>query len=155
MLARTASYKPAIHWCARAPEYDDAKYIDDVLAKVRDFVHVDNDRVGMIGMSDGGRFAEDYAGTHKGISAVVAESGTWMQGEKPPEHGVNFMEVHGTRDHMLPFDQGQNGDNSRGFMSWLASSFIPNTSESRPWQQEQVWRTADGATKPATVTDDG
>jgi poly(3-hydroxybutyrate) depolymerase len=137
------------------PSYDDAKYVDDVISKVKSSVTVDNDRVGMIGMSDGGRFAEDYAGTHQGISGVVAESGTWMQGEKPPEHGENVMEVHGTSDHMLPFDQGKNGSNNRGFMSWLASSWIPGTSESRPWQQEQVWRAADGATTPAKVTDNG
>ena len=137
------------------PSYDDAKYVDDVISKVKSTVNVDNDRVGMIGMSDGGRFAEDYAGSHQGISGVVAESGTWMQGEKPPEHGENVMEVHGTSDHMLPFDQGKNGSNNRGFMSWLASSWIPGTSESRPWQQEQVWRAADGATTPAKVTDNG
>lgn len=137
--------------------YDDAKYLDRVIADVGARVNVDESRIGVAGMSDGGRAAEQYVLDRPGkFSALSVMHGTWMNGEKRPAAGTGLptMIMHGTSDYMLPFDQGKDGffgEKGRGIMSWLASSFIPGTSESRPHQQIGVFKEANACEGEPTV----
>ncbi len=88
--------------------------------------------------------------------------GTWMNGERKPEAGTGapIMFVHGTEDYMLPHNQGEKVflpepgvevEQGRGFMAWLASSFTPHTTESRPGQQVGVWKEANACEGNATI----
>lgn len=128
--------------------YDDAKFFDRVIADVGARVQTDPDRIGIAGMSDGGRAAQQYALERPGkINALVAQQGTWMDGNKRPEAGSGLptMLVNSTRDYMLPDDQGEKGlfgEKGRGMMSWIASSFIEGTKDSRPNQQLGVFKDA-------------
>ncbi|MBK9141890.1 MAG: hypothetical protein IPM23_05295 [Candidatus Melainabacteria bacterium] len=121
--------------------YDDGAYLDRVVADVGNRVHVDDTRIGVAGMSDGGRAAEQYVLDRPGkFAALSVMHGTWMNGEEHPKAGTGLpiMLTHGTADYMLPFDQGDSGllgEKGRGMMSWLASPWIPGTSDSRPKQQ--------------------
>lgn len=144
-------------------QFDDAKYLDNVLADVKGRINVDEKRIGLTGMSDGGRAAEQYALDRPGtFSALGVMHGTWMQGEKMPEKGsgMPIMIVHGTSDHMLPYDQGKltwgplSGVSVEGpgFMAVGASPFIPGTADSRPWQQVPVFANANDCTGAPTVS---
>jgi poly(3-hydroxybutyrate) depolymerase len=138
-------------------KYDDAKYLDRVLADVGARVQTDESRIGIAGMSDGGRAAEQYALERPGkINALVTQQGTWLDGNKKPEAGTGLptMMVNSTADYMFPDDQGQTGffgqEKGRGMMSWLASSWIPGTSASRPDQQLGVFKDANACAGDAT-----
>jgi len=139
-------------------KYDDAKYLDRVVDDVGARVNVDESRVGLVGMSDGGRAAEQYALDRPGkFNALSVMHGTWMQGERRPEAGTGLptMITHGTSDKMLPFEQGKDGwlgEKGRGLMSWVSSSFIPGTSESRPHQQIDVMKDANACEGEPTKT---
>jgi len=133
------------------PKYDDAKYLDRVIADVSARVQVDDTRIGMAGMSDGGRAAEQYALEHPGkVSALVAMNGTWMEGNKTPEagNGLPTMLINSGMDHMLPHNQGEGWlwAKGRGMMSKLAAPWIPGTGESRPGQQLGVFKDANQCT---------
>ncbi len=138
--------------------YDDAKYLDRVVADVGARVNVDDTRIGVAGMSDGGRAAEQYVLDRPGkFAALSIMHGTWMEGERRPEAGTGLptMITHGTWDFMLPFDQGKDGwfgQKGRGSMSWAYSSFIPGTSESRPHQQIGAFKEANACEGEPTVT---
>ena len=132
------------------PSYDDAKFLKDALAKVNSGLKVDHSRVGVVGMSDGGRFAQDFAAANPGVfSSVVSFEGTHMSGDPVvPKAGENVMIVHGLNDHTLPWDQ--QGRWSRGILSVLSSPIISNTELSRPAEQVEMWLKADGAKGPNT-----
>lgn len=139
--------------------YDDATYLDRVIADVGNRVNVDDSRMGIAGMSDGGRAAEQYALDRPGkFSALSIMHGTWMNGERKPEAGTGtpIMIVHGTDDYMLPHNQGSSEgrlwEKGRGFMSLLASWHIPHTTESRPGQQIGVFKDANQCEGEATQT---
>ena len=142
------------------PSYDDAKFVDNVLQTVKNGLNVDSSRVGMIGMSDGGRFAQDYAASRPGtISSVVSFEGTRMANDSlVPKAGENVMIVHGLDDHTLPWDE--TGWWSRGILSVAASAIMQNTQNSRPADQVSTWLKADGIQGPTSdqwrqVTDYG
>jgi poly(3-hydroxybutyrate) depolymerase len=142
------------------PSYDDAKFVDNVLQAVKNGLNVDSSRVGMIGMSDGGRFAQDYAASRPGtISSVVSFEGTRMANDSlVPKAGENVMIVHGLDDHTLPWDE--TGWWSRGILSVAASAIMQNTQNSRPADQVSTWLKADGIQGPTSdqwrqVTDYG
>lgn len=140
---------------AEDKKFDDAKYLDNVLADVKGRINVDEKRIGLTGMSDGGRAAEQYALDRPGtFSALGVMHGTWMEGEKMPAKGsgLPIMIVHGTSDHMLPYDQGKLRGDGRGFMAVGASPFVPGTVYSRPWQQVPVFANANDCTGAPKVT---
>lgn len=143
-------------------QHDDVKYLDNVLSDVKARIAVDETRIGLTGMSDGGRAAQQFALDRPGtFSALGVMHGTWMQGERMPAKGSGtpIMFVHGTSDYMLPYDQGKPTwgvagptTEGRGFMALGASPFVPGTIDSRPWQQVPVWSNANDCTGAPKVS---
>lgn len=118
---------------------DDRVYMDNVLADLSERVQT-ADKVGMMGFSDGGRFAQVYAADRPGkVAGVVSMSGTWMEGDRKPTEGVPMMIIHGDSDATLPYDGGL-GSTSRK-MEWLTST---NLDKSKPFMQAKIWSQASG-----------
>lgn len=95
--------------------YDDRVYLDNVLDDLAKRTSMAQ-KVGLMGFSDGGRFAAVYAADRpERVAGVVSLSGTWMDGANGnPEKPMPFMAVHGTNDGMLPYNGGF-GDTSEEF----------------------------------------
>ncbi len=117
--------------------YDDRVYVDNVLKDLRGKSRM-ADKVGLIGFSDGARFAEVYAADRPDkVAGVVAMSGTWMDGDRAPEKAVPIMIVHGDKDGILPYNGGA-GSTSEWVM-------VPtNLDKSKPFMQAKVWSAAGG-----------
>lgn len=117
--------------------YDDRVYVDNVLKDVHTKTRM-ADKVGLIGFSDGARFAEVYAADRPDkVAGIVAMSGTWMDGDRAPEKAVPIMIVHGDKDGILPYKGGA-GSTSEWVM-------VPtNLNKSKPFMQAKVWSAAGG-----------
>lgn len=117
--------------------YDDRDYLDDVLSDISKKTTA-ADKVGLIGFSDGARFAEVYAADRpERVAGIVAMSGTWMKGDKAPVKPVPIMIVHGDKDEILPY-RGGAGDTSEEVL-------IPtNLESSQPPLQALVWSEVGG-----------
>lgn len=130
--------------------YDDRVYMDNVLADLGTKTQM-ADKVGMLGFSDGGRFAQVYGADRPDrVAGVVSLHGTWMEHDAKPEDGLPVMIVHGTEDETLPYNGGL-GSTSRK-MEWLVDT---NLEQSKPFMQAQVWSAANGFEGDPTVTRDG
>ncbi len=117
--------------------YDDRRYMDNVLRDLNDRTHR-AEKVGMIGFSDGARFAEVYAADRPNkVAGIVSMSGTWMQGDTAPKSAVPIMIVHGSKDEMLPYDGGVGRTSER-------VPIATNLDKSQPYMQAQVWSAAGG-----------
>jgi poly(3-hydroxybutyrate) depolymerase len=119
--------------------YDDRVYMDNVLNDLAARSKM-ADKVGMIGFSDGARFAEVYAADRpERVAGVVSMSGTWMEGDAAPSKAIPMMIVHGDKDEMLPYKGGL-GDTSE------ETPIATNLDKSRPAMQAKVWSEAGGGT---------
>lgn len=117
--------------------YDDRVYMDNVL---NDLSHRAQtaDKVGMIGFSDGARFAAVYAADRPDrVAGVVSMSGTWMEGDAAPTKAIPMMIVHGDKDEMLPYTGGF-GDTSEEV------PIATNLDRSKPALQAKIWSEAGG-----------
>jgi poly(3-hydroxybutyrate) depolymerase len=96
------------------------------------------DKVGMIGFSDGARFAAVYAADRPDrVAGVVSMSGTWMEGDAAPTKAIPMMIVHGDKDEMLPYTGGF-GDTSEEV------PIATNLDRSKPALQAKIWSEAGG-----------
>lgn len=119
--------------------YDDRVYMDKVLNDLSTRTQM-ADKVGMLGFSDGARFAEVYAADRpERVAGVVSMSGTWMDGDAAPSRAVPMMIVHGDKDEMLPY-RGGVGDTSE------ETPIATNLDKSRPAMQAKIWSEAGGGT---------
>ncbi|MCU1396709.1 MAG: uncharacterized protein JWM34_5137 [Ilumatobacteraceae bacterium] len=92
-------------------QVDDSAYLIDIIHQVEADYNVDRKRVYLVGHSNGGfmsyRMACDHADE---IAAIVSLAGaTWEDTTKcTPSEPVSVLEVHGTGDHTIAYDGGQN-----------------------------------------------
>lgn len=125
--------------------YDDRNYLDNVLNDLSSRSRT-ADKVGLIGFSDGARFAEVYAADRpERVAGIVAMSGTWMEGDKAPEKAVPIMIVHGDKDEMLPYNGGL-GDTSEEVL------IATNLEKSKPFMQAKIWSAAGGGDGTVTTS---
>ncbi|MBC7999056.1 MAG: dienelactone hydrolase family protein [Leptolyngbya sp.] len=118
---------------------DDRVYMDNVLADLSKLVQT-ADKVGMMGFSDGGRFAQAYAADRPGkVAGVVSMSGTWMEGDRKPTEAVPMMIIHGDSDETLPYGGGFGSTSSK--MDWVTPT---NLGKSQPFMQAKIWSQAAG-----------
>lgn len=119
--------------------YDDREYLDNVIADLGQRSKT-ADKVGLMGFSDGARFAQVYAADRADkVAGVVSMSGTWIEGESKPAEAVPMMIVHGDSDKTLPYDGGT------GIMTMgIAKMMDTNLEKSQPFMQSRVWSEAAG-----------
>ena len=119
--------------------YDDRVYLDNVIADLGQRSKT-ADKVGLMGFSDGARFAQVYAADRADkVAGVVSMSGTWIEGESKPVEAVPMMIVHGDSDKTLPYDGGT------GIMTMgIAKMIDTNLEKSQPFMQSRVWSEAAG-----------
>lgn len=121
------------------PTYDDRNYLDNVIADLGRRAQT-ADKVGLMGFSDGARFAQVYAAERADkVAGVVSMSGTWIEGEQKPKEAVPMMIVHGDSDKTLPYE-GSTGIISMG----VAKLMDTNLEKSQPFMQSKVWSEAAG-----------
>lgn len=118
---------------------DDRVYLDNVLDDLNERCWT-NGRVGLLGHSDGARFAQIYAGSRpERVAALVALNGTTMEGDPAPAAGVPIKIVHGLKDEMLPWYGGMGAVSARVN---AALSRGTNLDRSVPFKQPEIWRNA-------------
>lgn len=117
--------------------YDDRDYLDNVLKDLSTKSNT-SDKVGLIGFSDGARFAEVYAADRpERVAGIAAMSGTWMKGDQAPTKAVPIMIVHGEKDEILPYRGGEGTTSNK-------ISVETNLNKSLPSLQAKVWSEAGG-----------
>ncbi len=119
--------------------YDDRNYLDNVIADLGQRSKT-AEKVGLMGFSDGARFAQVYAADRADkVAGVVSMSGTWIEGESKPKEAVPMMIVHGDTDKTLPYEGGT------GIMTMgIAKMMDTNLEKSQPFMQSKVWSEASG-----------
>jgi poly(3-hydroxybutyrate) depolymerase len=126
--------------------YDDRNYLDNVVADLGQRSKI-AEKVGLMGFSDGARFAQVYAADRADkVAGVVSMSGTWIEGESKPKEAVPMMIVHGDRDKTLPYDGGT-GIMTKG----IAKMMDTNLEKSQPFMQSKVWSEAAGGDGTITL----
>jgi polyhydroxybutyrate depolymerase len=104
------------HCCgpARLTRTDDVGFIDRVIARVRERFPVDESRVFVVGLSNGGMLAHRYAAERSDVVAAVAVvsgtiGGAAATGEPvwqipAPARPVPILIIHGSADDRIPYD---------------------------------------------------
>lgn len=122
-----------------AENYDDRAYLNDVLSDLSKRA-LTSKRVGLLGHSDGARFAQIYAAQQSDkVAAVLAIHGTTMAGDPAPVSGTPIKIVHALGDTMLPWSGGMGRVSARVN---AALSLGTNLAKSTPYLQPEIWRAA-------------
>lgn len=91
----------------RGSTVDDSNYIKDLIDAVKKKYSVDNDRVYLIGHSNGGfmshRVAYDHPETIAAIASLAGASLAEMNGSTP-SRPVNILQIHGTKDSTIRYE---------------------------------------------------
>lgn len=110
-------------YAASAPGADLA-FVCAVLARLRSRFRIDNDRIHVVGKSNGGGFAALLAHELAGeIAAIASVAGAYYpqsggRGGRAPF--VPLLEVHGTADAVMRYDGGhRHGEDYPPVMTWL------------------------------------
>ncbi|MGH9000463.1 MAG: alpha/beta hydrolase family esterase [Acidimicrobiia bacterium] len=88
---------------------DDVAYLDDVIEEITAGYNVDDDRVYLVGHSNGGFMSHRYACDRPGtVAAIVSLAG--MQWDDPercgPSEDVSVLQVHGNEDELARYEGG-------------------------------------------------
>jgi polyhydroxybutyrate depolymerase len=94
-------------------EVDDSAYIRSIIDPMKQRYNVDEDRVYLIGHSNGGfmsfRMAYDHSDT---IAAIASLAGAnHMEQRDPPPNPVHILQIHGTIDETIQFQGGDIREN--------------------------------------------
>jgi poly(3-hydroxybutyrate) depolymerase len=120
--------------------YDDRNYLSDVISDLEKRSRTSK-TVGLLGHSDGARFAQIYAARETDrVAAVVAIHGTTMAGD--PALG----------DNMLPWNGGMGPVSVKVN---AALSLGTNLAKSTPYLQPELWRAANHCSKNYDVQQNG
>jgi polyhydroxybutyrate depolymerase len=92
---------------------DDVTYLDAVIDDVGARYRVDPKRIFVMGLSNGGYLAYRYACDRAGrVAAIVSQAGAmWSDATRcKPSQPVAVLQIHGTRDDMVPYEGQGTGD---------------------------------------------
>mgnify|MGYP001247248579 CR=1 FL=1 len=96
-------------------EVDDSNYLQRVIEKVKAGYSIDDNRVYLIGHSNGGfmshRMAADHPDTIAAIASLAGAAPAELSGPKP-RRPVNILQIHGTGDTTIKYDGGEIADNA-------------------------------------------
>ncbi len=122
-----------------AENYDDRAYLNDVLSDLGRRA-VTSTKIGLLGHSDGARFAQIYAAQQTDrVAAVLAIHGTTMAGDPAPASGTPIKIIHALGDTMLPWNGGLGRVSAKVN---AALSLGTNLAKSTPYKQPEIWRAA-------------
>ena len=89
---------------------DDAAFIIDVIERVKNDHDVDESRVFVTGVSNGGfmtqRLAIEHSETFAAAAVVIASMGKPLKARFTPKHPVSIAFLNGTADPFIPFEGG-------------------------------------------------
>jgi len=95
-------------------DVDDSGYIRNLIDEIKGHYSVDENRVYLIGHSNGGfmsyRMAVDHPDTIAAIASLAGAAPNELSGPKP-EHPVSILQIHGTEDQVILYDGGWIGFN--------------------------------------------
>ncbi len=90
-------------------DVDDVAYVESVIDEISEGYNVDDDRVYLIGHSNGGFMAHRFACDRPGrVAAIVSLAGAqWKDPSRcEPSQPVNVLQVHGDRDETIEYGGG-------------------------------------------------
>lgn len=124
---------------------DDVGFVAAVIDDVEKQVAIDRRRVYVAGFSNGGMLTHRVAlALGEKIAAAAVVSGAVFGNEAGPRAPVPMLIIHGEKDDVVPFGGGKS---PTGFVA--RSQTLPFQPVARA---VDFWRTADGCTRPPTVT---
>lgn len=84
---------------------DDVNFLRKIIEKTEQDLLIDGKRIYMAGLSNGGMMTFKAAGELSDRLAAVAVISSAMSGsEPPPKHPLSVLNVHGTRDTIIPYE---------------------------------------------------
>jgi polyhydroxybutyrate depolymerase len=90
---------------ADAKKPDDIGFLRKVLDDVATVANVDKKRVYVVGMSNGGMMAYRAAAEMSDrFAAMASVTGTLVTDSWTPKHSMPVLEIHGTKDGLVPFE---------------------------------------------------
>jgi len=90
---------------------DDHDFLEHVIEVIRSAYHVDSKRIYLVGWSNGGVMAYEFAARHSELIAAVvalAPALTVNALSTPPAQPVNILHIQGTDDPLVPYEGGIN-----------------------------------------------
>ena len=89
-------------------EVDDVGYITGIIDEMKSTYSVDEDRVYLIGHSNGGFMSFRLAYEHSGTIAAIASlaGANHMEAREAPPNGVHVLQIHGTADSVILYGGG-------------------------------------------------
>jgi polyhydroxybutyrate depolymerase len=123
---------------------DDAGYLRALILEISRRFQVDQKRIYLIGVSNGGFMAHRMACQHADLIAAIASfagTGSPDPTQCAPSQPVNILHIHGTADNTVPY--------------WGGSANLPNVPENMAQflgapQIIQRWAALNGASNPVT-----
>jgi len=92
---------------ARVEGVDDVKFIDRLIERFKTAMPIDGSRVFVVGLSNGGMMAYRLAcELSQSITAIASVAGTTAVATCHPTRPVSVLEIHGTRDELVPYAGG-------------------------------------------------
>ena len=102
---------------AESKNVDDVAFISQLIDSLVRDAHIDPKRVFVTGMSNGGMMAHRLAcEISDRIAAVASVSGALTFDACHPARSISILEMHGTTDPLVPFDEQLTG----GMMRWAS-----------------------------------
>ena len=111
--ANGTGFDPLLTWNAGsfplaspgAKKPDDIGYLKKVLDDIATVANVDKSRVYVVGMSNGGMMAYRCATEMSDrFAAMASVTGTLVAEKWEPKHPMPVLEIHGTKDGLVPFE---------------------------------------------------
>lgn len=133
----------------RKRQYDDAKFVDDILSHVDKQVRIG--QVGLAGFSEGAGMAMHMAGIlpEEKLLGVASLSGAVLGTEGPIRKGLTTVIVLGGNDKTLPIEGGSNGPTK--WINWLGHNRV--TQFSRPLALAPALAEHHGIKSPPTISE--
>jgi polyhydroxybutyrate depolymerase len=87
-------------------EVDDSAYIADIIKEVKSKFTVDNNRIYLVGHSNGGFMSYRAAYEHSDTIAAIASlaGASHIEEREPPQSPVHVLQIHGTADGTIAYE---------------------------------------------------
>jgi polyhydroxybutyrate depolymerase len=139
------------YWNAFGSGADDVKFIDSLLERIAASYSVDRTAIYSCGMSNGGFMSYTLACqlSHKiaAIASVTGSMSSWNLANCPLSRKVPVMQIHGTADPTVDYNNGVSGWGSVGIeaslLFWRDTNNCPSVSDTLPVPNTNL---ADGCT---------